>query len=40
MLGCESLDELGTTLLLLEPDSALGLCEVVDAVASALEGEE
>ncbi len=39
-LGFESLDALGDALLLLEPDSALGLCEVVDAVASAIEGAE
>ena len=40
MLGFDSLDEFGSTLRLLQPDSALGLCEVVDAVASAMEGAE
>ncbi len=39
-LGFESLDALGDALLLLEPDSALSVCEVVDAVASAIEGAE
>ncbi len=38
--GVYLLDALGDALLWFEPDSALGLCEVVDAVASAIEGAE
>lgn len=39
-LGFDSLDDLGTTASLLPPESALGLCEMVDVVARALEGAE
>lgn len=38
VLGVESLDELGATVVLLPPDSALGLCGLVNVVAFELDG--